>query len=41
MNEITVNFGALVLIQIAFSNGLIDQKTYEEIIKKYGGAYNG
>lgn len=40
MNEISVDFAALILIQIAFSKGLIDKKTYEAIMKKYGGVYN-
>lgn len=40
MSEISVDFAALVLIQVAFSKGLIDKKTYEIIMKKYGGAYN-
>lgn len=40
IHEVTVEFGALVLIQVAFSKGLIDKKTYEAIIKKYGGTYN-
>lgn len=40
MNEITVEYAALVLIQIAFSKGLINQETYESIMKKYGGAYD-
>lgn len=39
MDKVSVEFAALVLIQVAFSKGLIDQKTYEAIIKKYGGSF--
>jgi hypothetical protein len=39
MNEISVEFGALILIQVVFEKGLIDQNTYECIMKKYGGSY--
>lgn len=40
MNKISVDFAALILIQIAFGKGLIGKTTYEAIMKQYGGAYN-
>lgn len=40
MTEVSIDFAALILIQVAFGKGLIDQKTYEAIMKKYGGSYN-
>ncbi len=39
MNEISVDFAALVLVQIAFEKNLIDKKTYEEVMRKYGGTF--
>lgn len=32
-------FTALVLIKIAYNQKLINRKTYQAILKKYGGSY--
>lgn len=34
-----VNFTALVLIKIAYKQKLINKKTYQAVLKKYGGSY--
>lgn len=33
------HFKALVLIKLAYKEGLINKETYRAIIKKYGGNY--
>lgn len=37
--EPDVMFQALVYIELAYKEGLIDIKTYGKIMKKYGGKY--
>jgi len=34
-----VNFTALVLVKTAYNKKLINKKTYQAILKKYGGSY--
>lgn len=35
-----VKFSALVLVKVAYKKGTIDKKTYQAVMKKYGGAFN-
>lgn len=37
--EPDIMFQALVYIELAYKEGLIDIKTYGKIMKKYGGKY--
>ncbi len=39
--EISVDAMALVLIELAYSEGLIKQETYQSVIKQYGGDFYG
>ena len=39
--ELSVEFVALVLISIAYKEGIINKETYQAIKKKYGGDNNG
>ena len=34
-----ITFEALVLVKLAFENGLINRETYQAVLKKYGGDF--
>ncbi len=37
--EVSVVFTALVFVEMAYRQGLINKKTYQSVIKKHGGEF--
>lgn len=37
--KLDVKLSALILVTIAYEKKLIDRKTYQSVLKKYGGSF--